>query len=67
MSDETRENIVTTVFLCCILLFSLYTGYKAETTIEELQAQVYTLQAENRSMRNYIIDNDMNYTEEVIK
>lgn len=67
MNDNVKETVLAYVFFGVILLFSLYTGYKAESTITFLQEENYRIKAENTYLKNYIIDNDMNYTEENVK
>lgn len=65
--EQIKELLLTISFVVAILVFSGYTAYKADATITTLQEENYRLKLDNTNMKKYIIDNEMNYTEEVIK
>ena len=62
--EQIKELLLTISFVVAILVFSGYTAYKADATITSLEEQLNNVRQENIYLKNYILDNDYNYTKD---
>lgn len=66
MYTDLKERVLTILFVIGILLLSIYTNHRLETTNEQLVAELSICNKDIDLYKNYLIVNDFEGYEELI-